>query len=153
MPIYVAGGTDPNLSKPGHWAIIPLQGRGFRAKLAHLSILGQVNSGETNHRNRARGASVYGAARWSGPESGRSLALHISLGGKMKTVLAVTLLIGLAACDTRTDRETGRVGESVDTSVTTRATQDTTIVTSDTTVQTDTVTREGEIKRDTAESE
>jgi hypothetical protein len=69
----------------------------------------------------------------------------------MKTVLAVTLLIGLAACNPRTDRETGRVGESVDTSVTTRATQDTTIVTSDTSVETDTVTREGEIKRDTAE--
>jgi hypothetical protein len=67
----------------------------------------------------------------------------------MKTVLAVTLLIGLAACDTRTDRETGRVGESVDTM--TRTTQDTAIVTSDTTVQTDTVTREGEVKRDTAE--
>jgi hypothetical protein len=68
----------------------------------------------------------------------------------MKTVLALALLIGLAACQTRGDRETGRVG--VDTSVTTRTTQDTTIVTSDTTVRTDTVTREGEEHTDTAKS-
>jgi hypothetical protein len=70
----------------------------------------------------------------------------------MKTVLAVALLIGLAACETRGDGETGRVGGSVDTSVTTRTTQDTTIVTSDTTVRTDTVTREGEEHTDTAKS-
>lgn len=69
----------------------------------------------------------------------------------MKTVLgALVLAIGLAACENRTDRETGRVAESVDTTVTTRSTQDTTIVTSDTTIRSDTTVREGELKRDTA---
>ena len=68
----------------------------------------------------------------------------------MKTVIAAALLLGLVACETRTDRETGRVGdESADTSVMTRTTQDTMIVTSDTTVDTDTTVREGEL-RDTA---
>jgi hypothetical protein len=70
----------------------------------------------------------------------------------MKTVFALALLIGLAACNTRGDRETGRVGESVDTTVTTRRTQDTMIVSSDTTVRADTTVREGEVKRDTAKS-
>jgi hypothetical protein len=70
----------------------------------------------------------------------------------MKTALAaLALFIGLSACDTRRGQETGRVGESADTNVTTRTTQDTTIVTSDTTVQTDTTVRQGEIERDTAE--
>jgi ABC-type glycerol-3-phosphate transport system substrate-binding protein len=68
----------------------------------------------------------------------------------MKTLLtAMALVIGLAACSDR-GRETGRVGESADTSVQTRTTQDTTIVTSDTTVHTDTTRKEGDVKRDTA---
>lgn len=69
----------------------------------------------------------------------------------MKTLLtALLLVVGLAACADR-DRETGRVGEageSADTSVMTRTTQDTMIVTSDTNVQTDTTVKEGE-SRDT----
>jgi hypothetical protein len=68
----------------------------------------------------------------------------------MKTLLtAMALVVGLAACGDR-GRETGRVGESADTSVQTRTTQDTTIVTSDTTVNTDTTRKEGDVKRDTA---
>jgi hypothetical protein len=71
----------------------------------------------------------------------------------MKTVFgALALAIGLAACESRGDRETGRVGESADTGVTTRTTQDTTIVTSDTIVRSDTTVREGELKRDTAKT-
>lgn len=68
----------------------------------------------------------------------------------MRTVLAAALLLGLAACENRADRETGRVDESVDTTVMTRTTQDTMIVTSDTTVDTDTTVREGDLGRDTA---
>jgi hypothetical protein len=61
----------------------------------------------------------------------------------MKVLTGLVLLIGLAACNTRGDRETGRVG--ADTTLTTRQTQDTTIVTSDTTfnVDVDTVEKEG----------
>jgi uncharacterized lipoprotein NlpE involved in copper resistance len=71
----------------------------------------------------------------------------------MKTAFAaLALFIGLTGCDTRRDQETGRVGESVDTNVTTRTTQDTTIVSSDTTVRTDTTVREGDINRDTAKT-
>jgi hypothetical protein len=71
----------------------------------------------------------------------------------MKTVFAaLALVIGLTACDTRGGQDTGRVGESADTSITTRTTQDTTIVTSDTTVRTDTTVREGEMKSDTAKA-
>ena len=66
----------------------------------------------------------------------------------MRTVLtALTLFAAVAACSDR-GKETGRVGESADTSVTTRATQDTTIVTSDTTVRVDTTKKEGDVKRD-----
>jgi hypothetical protein len=66
----------------------------------------------------------------------------------MRTVLTTLALVaGLAACSDR-GKETGRVGESADTSVTTRTTQDTTIVTSDTTVKTDTTKKEGDVKRD-----
>lgn len=68
----------------------------------------------------------------------------------MKTVLtALALVAAVAACGDR-GRETGRVGESADTSVQTRTTQDTTIVTSDTTVNSDTTMKEGEVKPDTA---
>jgi hypothetical protein len=65
----------------------------------------------------------------------------------MKTVLtALALVAGLAAC---TDRGTdsARVGETADTMVTPRTTQDTTIVTSDTTVETDTTVKEGDVQR------
>jgi hypothetical protein len=62
----------------------------------------------------------------------------------MKVLTGLVLLIGLAACNTRGDRETGRVG--VDTTLTTRQTQDTTIVTSDTTIKvdSDTIKKEGD---------
>jgi outer membrane biogenesis lipoprotein LolB len=61
----------------------------------------------------------------------------------MKTVLTGLALLALAACNTRSDQETGRV--NADTSVTTRQTQDTTIVTRDTSVKVDvdTVKKEG----------
>ncbi|MGH7509547.1 MAG: hypothetical protein ACREMZ_08760 [Gemmatimonadales bacterium] len=72
----------------------------------------------------------------------------------MKTALAaLTLLLGIAACDTRGGQDTGRVGETADTMITPRQTQDTTIVTNDTMVETDTVTREGDVDRDTAPSQ
>ena len=68
----------------------------------------------------------------------------------MKTILAgLALLVGLSACDSR--KGTSRT-ESVDTTITTRSTQDTTIITSDTTIRADTVRKEGELKRDTAKS-
>jgi hypothetical protein len=71
----------------------------------------------------------------------------------MKVFTGLALLIGLAACNTRGDRETGRVGAGADTTVTTRQMQDTTIVTSDTTmrVDVDTTRREGDkpVGRDT----
>jgi hypothetical protein len=68
----------------------------------------------------------------------------------MRTVLtALALFAGVAACSDR-GKETGRVGESADTSVTTRTTQDTTIVTSDTSVKVDTTKKEGDVKRDSA---
>jgi hypothetical protein len=60
----------------------------------------------------------------------------------MKVLTGMALLIGLAACGPRGDRETGRVG--ADTSLMTRQTQDTAIVTSDTTVNVDTVKKEGD---------
>jgi hypothetical protein len=59
----------------------------------------------------------------------------------MKVLTGFALLVGLAACSSRGDRESGRV--TSDTTVTTRQTQDTTIVTSDTTVRVDTVKKEG----------
>jgi hypothetical protein len=71
------------------------------------------------------------------------------LEGQMKTVLTALALFALAACTGRGE-DSARVGESADTSVTPRTTQDTTIVTSDTTVQTDTTRREGDVRRDTA---
>jgi hypothetical protein len=60
----------------------------------------------------------------------------------MKVLTGLALLIGLAACNTRGDQESGRAG--ADTTVTTRQTQDTTIVTSDTTVRVDTTKRVGD---------
>jgi hypothetical protein len=66
----------------------------------------------------------------------------------MKVLTGLALLLGLAACNTRGDRETGR---AADTSVMTRQTQDTAIVTSDTTVDVDTTIKEGDrpVRRDT----
>jgi hypothetical protein len=67
----------------------------------------------------------------------------------MKVLTGLALLIGLAACNTRGDQETGRAG--ADTTVMTRQTQDTAIVTSDTTVNVDTTVKEGDrpVGRDT----
>lgn len=67
----------------------------------------------------------------------------------MKTVLAAVALFALAACS-KGGTDSARVGESADTSVQSRTTQDTTIVTSDTTVRTDTTRKEGDVKRDTS---
>lgn len=53
--------------------------------------------------------------------------------------LAVATLVG---CDTRAN-ETGRVGEAVDTVVTTEQTRDTALITHDTTVDVDTTVKEG----------
>jgi hypothetical protein len=69
----------------------------------------------------------------------------------MRTILAgLVLLVGLSGCDNRRSQDSGRT-ESVDTTITTRSTQDTTIITSDTTIRADTVHKEGEL-RDTARS-
>jgi hypothetical protein len=62
----------------------------------------------------------------------------------MRVLTALVLFIAIAACGDRKERVSG----SVDTSVTTRTAQDTTIVTSDTTVRVDTTKKEGDIKRD-----
>jgi hypothetical protein len=68
--------------------------------------------------------------------------------GQMKTVLtALALVAGIAACN-KGGTDSARVGESSDTMVTPRTTQDTTIVTSDTTVRADTTVKEGDVKRD-----
>jgi hypothetical protein len=65
----------------------------------------------------------------------------------MKTLLAgLALLVSLTACENRNARDTGNV-DAVDTSVTTRTTQDTTLITRDTQVDVDTITREGEVRR------
>ena len=70
----------------------------------------------------------------------------------MKAILAgLALVVGLSACDSR-GQDSGRT-ISVDTIVTTRSAQDTTIITSDTTIRADTVRKEGELKRDTAKSQ
>ena len=63
---------------------------------------------------------------------------YIYLEGQMRTVLtALALVAGIAACK-KGGTDSARVGESADTTVTPRSTQDTTIVTSDTTVRADT---------------
>ena len=67
----------------------------------------------------------------------------------MKVLTALALVAGLAACSDRGGQDSARVGESADTTVTPRTTQDTTIVTSDTTVRSDTTVKEGDVKRDT----
>ena len=61
----------------------------------------------------------------------------------MKVLTGLALLIGLAACGPRANRETGA---AADTTLTTRQTQDTAIVTSDTSVKVnvDTVKKEGD---------
>jgi hypothetical protein len=65
----------------------------------------------------------------------------------MRTVLtALALFVAVAACGDRKERVSG----SVDTSVTTRTAQDTTIVTSDTTVRVDTTKKEGDVRQDSA---
>jgi hypothetical protein len=61
-------------------------------------------------------------------------------------------VVGLSACDSRRGQDSGRT-TSVDTIVTTRSAQDTTIITSDTTSRADTVRKEGELTRDTAKSQ
>jgi hypothetical protein len=62
----------------------------------------------------------------------------------MRTVLTALALFAIAACGDHKERQSG----SVDTTVTTRTAQDTTIVTSDTTIRSDTTTKEGDLKRD-----
>ena len=70
------------------------------------------------------------------------------LGGQMKILLAgLALTVALTACENRNVRDTGTV-DDVDTNVTTRTTQDTTLITRDTQVDVDTITREGELRRE-----
>jgi hypothetical protein len=64
----------------------------------------------------------------------------------MRVLTALTLLVAIAACGDRKERVSG----SVDTSVTTRTAQDTTIVSSDTTIRVDTTKKEGDMKQDSA---
>jgi hypothetical protein len=64
----------------------------------------------------------------------------------MRVLTALVLFVAIAACGDRKERVSG----SVDTSVTTRTAQDTTIITSDTTIRSDTTTKEGDIKQDSA---
>jgi hypothetical protein len=62
----------------------------------------------------------------------------------MRVLTALVLFVAIAGCGDRKERVSG----SVDTTVTTRSAQDTTIVTSDTTIRSDTTRMEGDIKRD-----
>jgi hypothetical protein len=64
----------------------------------------------------------------------------------MRVLTALALLVAIAACGDRKERVSG----AVDTSVTTRTAQDTTIVTSDTTIRVDTTKKEGDMKQDSA---
>ena len=64
----------------------------------------------------------------------------------MRVLTALVLLVAVAACADRKERVSG----SVDTTVTTRTAQDTTIVTSDTTIRVDTTKMEGDMKQDSA---
>lgn len=63
----------------------------------------------------------------------------------MRIVLAAGALAvaTLAGCNNNRANETGRVGESVDTVVTTQQTQDTALISHDTTVDVDTTMKEG----------
>jgi hypothetical protein len=73
---------------------------------------------------------------------------YIYLEGQMRTVLtALALVAGIAACK-KGGTDSARVGESADTTITPRSTQDTTIVTSDTTVRADTTVKEGDVKHE-----
>jgi hypothetical protein len=61
----------------------------------------------------------------------------------MKLVLGMLAAASLVACNKAGD-ESGRIGGAVDTTITTRTTQDTTVVTRDTTVSVDTTTMKGD---------
>jgi hypothetical protein len=62
----------------------------------------------------------------------------------MKAILALLATASLVACNNKAGDESARVGGAVDTTITTRSTQDTTVVTRDTTVSVDTNTMEGD---------
>jgi hypothetical protein len=90
-----------------------------------------------------------GGIGWLWPCDTKPGEVHIPLEGEMKVLTGLALLIGLAACNTRSgDQETGRV--TADTTVTPVQTQDTTIVKKETKVNTDvdTVHKKGDMSRD-----
>jgi hypothetical protein len=62
----------------------------------------------------------------------------------MKLVLGMLAAASLAACNNKAGDESGRVGGAVDTMITNRTTQDTTVVTRDTTVSVDTTKMKGD---------
>jgi hypothetical protein len=62
----------------------------------------------------------------------------------MKLVLGMLAAASLVACNNKAGDESGRVGGAVDTTITSRTTQDTTVVTRDTTVSVDTTTMKGD---------
>jgi len=63
----------------------------------------------------------------------------------MKAILGMLAAASLVACNNnRAGDESGRVGGAVDTTITSRTTQDTTVVTRDTTVSVDTNRMEGD---------
>jgi hypothetical protein len=62
----------------------------------------------------------------------------------MKAILALLATASLVACNQNGGDESARVGGAVDTTITTRTTQDTTVVTRDTTVSVDTNTMKGD---------
>jgi hypothetical protein len=62
----------------------------------------------------------------------------------MKAMLGMLAAASLVACNTKAGDESGRVGGAVDTTITSRTTQDTTVVTRDTTVSVDTTKMKGD---------
>jgi hypothetical protein len=62
----------------------------------------------------------------------------------MKAIIGMLAAASLVACNGRAGEESARVGGAVDTAITTRTTQDTTVVTRDTTVSVDTTTMKGD---------
>src|SRR3954447_13123505 len=152
VAIDVSRGADPYLCPTGHVPIYRCSRASSGVKLRALSLRGQNSRGESHHCPKTRGVTAFEG--WM-PQAGLA-ATYVGLGqddfyiyseGQMKTVLtALALVAGIAACN-KGGTDSARVGESADTMVTPRTTQDTTIVTSDTTVRADTTVKEGDVKR------
>ena len=71
----------------------------------------------------------------------------------MRTILGMLAAVSLIACNSNRGDESGQVGGAVDTTITNRTTQDTTVVTRDTNVSVDTTRMQGDtaISVDTAQ--